>query len=204
MTTCIVAVAQEQPRWEPRAEGLTRRVMEMARAGASEGARLVVLPALLGWSTVGVRLGIRLDASFGLEGLPPVDGTAGLYETYHLAGEDALQAYREAARACRVWLVGGSLPEVSVQGVLYNAAPVVAPNGLVAGWQRETHVSSAWRSRGVARGAELAVIPSEAGKLGLVLGEDVRYPEVGRILALSGAEILGIRAPGALRGGRIG
>ena len=39
-------------------------------------------------------------------------------------------------------------------------------------------------------GATWDVIPSEAGRIGLILGGDVLYPEVGRLLAYQGADIL--------------
>jgi len=42
----------------------------------------------------------------------------------------------------------------------------------------------------LAGGDELAVFPTPVGCIGFVLGEDVRYPEVSRILALQGANVL--------------
>ena len=46
----------------------------------------------------------------------------------------------------------------------------------------------------VARGATWDVIPTEVGRLGLMLGSDVLYPEVGRVLAYQGAEMLVVQA----------
>jgi predicted amidohydrolase len=43
-------------------------------------------------------------------------------------------------------------------------------------------------------GATWDVIPTEVGQIGLILGSDVLYPEVGRLLAYQGADLLIVQA----------
>lgn len=88
------------------------------------------------------------------------------------------------AAELHLWLVSGSY-------LIDNAleAAVISPQGIV-GRQRQTHRGAWERARGLARGDSLDVFQTPIGAIGLILGEDIRYPEVGRILALQGAETL--------------
>jgi predicted amidohydrolase len=186
-----VAALQMTPGWQPDAAGLARRLRPLVGRAAEEGAELVALPALVGWATAAARLGIPAGAPYGLEALAALDlGGSEARRALEGAAEEALGACREAASACGVWLVGGSMPQAGEDGALYNAAPVVSPQGELCGWQRETHVARAGRAFGLARGGELTMIDTAVGRLGLLLGEDVLYPEAARFLCLLGADIL--------------
>jgi predicted amidohydrolase len=82
------------------------------------------------------------------------------------------------------WLVSGSYLAEN-----YLEAAVISPQGIV-GRQRQTHRGAWERARGLERGDTLEIFQTPIGAVGLILGEDIRYPEVGRILALQGADIL--------------
>jgi predicted amidohydrolase len=79
---------------------------------------------------------------------------------------------------------------IPFDGRLYNTAFLFGPDGTMVGTQRQTHLSAQERGQGLARSDTLEVFDTEAGRIGLVVGEDVRYPEVSRILCLQGANVL--------------
>ena len=94
------------------------------------------------------------------------------------------------AREFAITLVAPSayLPDPS-DGVVRALAVVFGPNGERLGQQAKVVLHPA--DEGLAQpGTTWDVIQTEVGALGLMLGSDVLYPEVGRLLAYQGAEIL--------------
>lgn len=74
--------------------------------------------------------------------------------------------------------------EVRQRGVLFD------PRGRAVLSQEQTHLSALERQGGMGRGTELKVFEADFGRVGFLLGTDCFYPEVGRILALQGAELV--------------
>lgn len=124
--------------------------------------------------------------------------------------EEALQEYRRRDRELNslflqihsrlalefdCYLLPGTLVEEE-GGKLYQSALLLDPCGETLGKQRQTHLSREEKKQGFSRDVELSVYQTSLGKLGIVVGTDSRYPEVSRILALQGAEL--ICHPGAL------
>lgn len=93
----------------------------------------------------------------------------------------------EIARARRCTVVVGLLE--ADRGALWNAAAVVTPNGL-AGKYRKVHLPYLGVDRFTKGGTEFPVFETPAGKLGVQICYDLRFPEASRALALGGAEIL--------------
>ncbi len=156
----------------------------LLEAAARSGATLVVLPALWGWRLFLWELGRNMATAPGLD-LILVAPRAALAK----AMEEALARYGQMAQRWGLWLVGGALPMVEGE-TIWQAAPVLSPEGRLVGRQGQTHFSTTERALGLAPAEELEVIPTPLGRLGLVLGQDVLMPEVSRILCLLGAEIL--------------
>jgi predicted amidohydrolase len=73
--------------------------------------------------------------------------------------------------------------------VLRNTAVVVGPDGLL-GRYRKTHLPYLGVDRFVTPGDELEVVDTPAGRIGVEICYDLRFPELTRALALDGAEIL--------------
>ncbi|MGI5863249.1 MAG: carbon-nitrogen hydrolase family protein [Myxococcales bacterium] len=76
----------------------------------------------------------------------------------------------------------------------FRQALAIAPDGSIIGEQRQTHVSPEEAARGLQAGWDLHVfaLPPPAPRglwLGLLVGLDAWYPEVGRILMLKGASL---------------
>ncbi len=100
------------------------------------------------------------------------------------------------AQTCGCYLVPGTFFETAGEGLVYHSAPLLDSQGHLLGVQRQTHLSLEEKALGLSRGTELTVFDTPVGKLAVVVGTDAWYPEVSRILALQGAEL--ICHPGAL------
>jgi predicted amidohydrolase len=74
-------------------------------------------------------------------------------------------------------------------GEIFHAAVVVSRDGLIA-TQKQLHATTrlAWSSLG----DEFVTVDLPFGRLGLVTGADTIYPEVFRMLALQGAEVVAV------------
>lgn len=72
----------------------------------------------------------------------------------------------------------------------YHTAYCFDSGGGVCAFQRQTHLNREERELGLSRGTELDLVDLNGIKLGMVIGTDARHPEVGRILAFRGADIL--------------
>jgi omega-amidase len=99
-----------------------------------------------------------------------------------------LAALQEVSAELDMVLVG-SLAEKEGER-LYNTAFVV-DRGEVVGSYRKLHLFSAMgEDRFLTAGERTLVVPTSAGRLGLAVCYDLRFPELFRKLALEGAEIL--------------
>ncbi|MBF7083864.1 carbon-nitrogen hydrolase family protein [Desulfallas sp. Bu1-1] len=73
---------------------------------------------------------------------------------------------------------------------LYNTNVLVGPDGLI-GMYRKTHVIYLGVDRFVTKGnLPYKVYPTKIGCIGLTICYDMRFPEISRILALQGADII--------------
>lgn len=85
-------------------------------------------------------------------------------------------------------------------GNLYNSAPLVGPDGGIVGMYRKTHLFDApgrqdiampfVESEQVTPGSEINVYDTPIGRIGLTVCMDMRVPEVSRVLAIKGAQII--------------
>lgn len=103
------------------------------------------------------------------------------------------------ARDLGVHIVWGSYERGPERGVVYNSAVLIGPRGDVLGVYRKTHpFCTELRSRGgwVTPGDEVCVVETSLGRIGMIICFDGDYPELSRITALHGAEI--IARPSAL------
>jgi predicted amidohydrolase len=93
-------------------------------------------------------------------------------------------------------LMGAASHGQFVPGDVYNSALLIAPEGLI-GVYRKTHVCAFPYSHGVSTercfyspGKELSVFDTTLGRLGVHICYDITFPEVSRVQALRGAEVL--------------
>jgi N-carbamoylputrescine amidase len=161
-----LACAQYALREGDREHNLERS-LHFIRWAATEGADLVILPEL---ANSGCDLGSRERALAFAEEIP---------------GGPTVRAWREAAEAFGVCVVGGLLEREG--DMLHNSAVILDP-GLV-GRYRKTHL---WdkEKRLYEPGRELPVFDTSLGGIGLLICYDVWFPEAARTLALKGAQLI--------------
>ncbi len=170
------------------------RVREPIERAVHDGAQLVVLPNYTGMLLLGAVAPISGE-HIGLP-LPDIARMGGYASTAAMLRAVApalrefhLHLFGSLAARLQIYLAPGTVVEREGDQ-LYNAAYLFAPDGKVIGTQRQTHRTRDEMAWGIAQGDTLRAFEIERARVGLVSGEDVSYPEVSRILALKGANLL--------------
>jgi predicted amidohydrolase len=125
---------------------------------------------------------LRTDLRRMVAGLLDVDGAA-LWSLYQ-------ETYGSLANEFGITVVApsGYFPD-PLDGVIRNLSAVFGPDGSLVGYQTKGMLHP--EDQELAQpGGEWRVISTEVGQMGLMLGSDMLYPEVGRVLAYQGAEML--------------
>ena len=160
----------------------------LIRGAVSAGADLVALPEL--WSCHGLDEVYRENAE-------PVPGP-----TTEFMGD--------LARELGVYLLGGSILEGEPGARrLSNTSTLFDPSGEMTAVYRKIHLFDVkvsgreyLESANIAPGNEIVTAKAGAATLGLSVCYDVRFPELYRLLALHGAEILAVPAAFTLQTGK--
>jgi predicted amidohydrolase len=142
---------------------------------AATGAELVVLPESL---TTGFTPGVDVETLWDL--MSEIPGAV-------------LDPFTAVAVELGVHLVVGTYERGPQRGVVYNAAVVIGPSGEVLGSYRKTHPFGGERAdRGgwVTPGEDICVVNTPLGRIGVIICFDGDYPELSRITAIKGAEII--------------
>ncbi|HMG30066.1 MAG TPA: carbon-nitrogen hydrolase family protein [Jiangellaceae bacterium] len=145
------------------------------------GASLVVLPETV---TTGFTPGCTAEELWNLLGEPDGPTVAPLAE---VAGRQGIH------------LIWGTYSRGEAPGIVYNAAMLAGPSGSVLGVYRKTHpFCTELRSRGgwVTPGDDVCVVETDLGRIAMMVCFDGDFPELARIMALQGAEV--IARPSAL------
>lgn len=153
------------------------KALALIDQAASSGARLVILPEV--WTYMG-------DPERNLEHAEPIPGDL----THRLA---------DRARRHGIYLHSGTFVEL-VEGDkrVRNTALVFNPDGEIVAKYRKVHmfdvnldgVASFHESDTVAPGDEIVTFELDGVTVGLATCYDLRFPEIFRILALKGAEVI--------------
>jgi predicted amidohydrolase len=183
----IVAAAIQMSSTPEKAENLTT-AERLIREAAFAGAELVALPEL--WSCHGLEEVYRENAE-------PIPGPT----TDFLSG---------LALEFGVWLLGGSILEGEPGAErLSNTSTCFDPSGELAAVYRKIHLFDAkapdrdyLESRTIAPGREIVTAKAGGTTLGLSVCYDLRFPELYRLLALRGAEVLSVPAAFTLQTGK--
>jgi predicted amidohydrolase len=182
-----VAAVQMNSR-EDKAANL-RTALELIDRAAGTGARLVALPEV--WTYLGPQEGNRDNAE-------PIPGPT-------------IDRLAERARRHGIYLHCGSVYEIRPgEPKLFNTTVVLNPDGDVVGKYSKIHmfdvvldgVASYEESATVQPGDEIVTVDVEGVTVGLAICYDLRFPELFRILALRGAEVIVLPAAFTLTTGK--
>lgn len=170
-----VAAIQMNSR-DDKAANVASALAAIDRAAAT-GARLVALPEV--WSYLGPEAGNRDNAE-------PIPGPT-------------IDRLAERARRHGVYLHAGSILETRPGDPrLYNTTVVLDPDGDVIARYSKLHmfdvvldgVATYQESKTVSPGDEIVTVDIDGIPVGLAICYDLRFPELFRILALRGAEVI--------------
>jgi len=164
---------------ETKEQSLEAAAVQIAEA-ARQGAKLVVLPEMFCCP--------YLNKAF-VENAEPAGGTVWRFLS-------------EAAKSNEIMLVGGTMPEQSEDGRLFNTCFVFNEKGEQIARHRKLHLYDVDIKDGLkfkesdtfSAGEDITVIDTVWGKLGVMVCFDVRFPELARLMALRGAEAMIIPA----------
>jgi predicted amidohydrolase len=96
---------------------------------------------------------------------------------------------RAAARRNRVYVAGSLFQDD--HGIAFNTGFLIDREGRIAGTYRKSHLTvGEMLFATIGRGDELPVFNADFGKIGLAVCYDFHFPEVARLLALRGAELV--------------
>lgn len=102
------------------------------------------------------------------------------------------------ARAHKLYISAGSMPERGADGKVYNTAYVFDRSGRQVAKHRKLHLfdinvkggQSFQESDTLAAGNDITVFHTEFGCMGLCVCYDFRFPELARLMALRGAKLI--------------
>ena len=176
MTKIACIQTNSQDNWQANSEQAIKLVKQAAEAGA----KLIALPENI------LVMVNKTDIIFTLP-------LAEMQETY-------LGALKEIARAHQCSVLAGTLPFLVAgeERRLYNRACLITKDGLV--YYDKIHLCDITLPDGQSlnesfrykNGEKLVVVDTEAGKLGLTICYDLRFPHLFRALAKQGAEIIAV------------
>lgn len=100
-----------------------------------------------------------------------------------------VQKFSELAISYNINIISGSMPEF-YNDRLYNAGYLCKRDGTVERYEKIHMTPDEVKVWGMEGGSELKVFDTDCGKIGVLICYDVEFPEMSRILAESGMDIL--------------
>jgi deaminated glutathione amidase len=169
-----IAILQIQSSTEKK-ENL-RRALELVKDSKSGGAGLVVFPEFL--------------MAFS----PPSQTAKELAEIAEPLGGPFTSALREAAKGTHTSIVATIYETCPIPDRVYDSALWIDTSGNIAAIYRKVHLYDAFGFREsdkfVAGDKITAPVAWQEGRFGLMICYDLRFPELARIMTLSGANVL--------------
>lgn len=155
------------------------KALDLIERAAKQGAKLIVLPEV--WTG----LGYSTPTAYK-EIAEPIPGPT----------TDKLGAL---AKRYGCHIVGSTYESVA-GGTMYNTASLIGPDGKVIGLYRKTHLFDAPKRKDIKPGMQesdkvtagdtLPVFETAIGRIGVSVCSDLRFPEIYRVMALKGADII--------------
>ncbi|MFI0349703.1 carbon-nitrogen hydrolase family protein [Actinomadura sp. 9N407] len=146
-----------------------------ARCVRESGAELVVLPETC---TTGFNPGLPAEELWQL--MSEIPGPVS-------------EPFQQMARDLGIHLCVGTYERGPDPGTVYNSAVLIGPDGAVLGVYRKTHpfrVEDSRHGGWATPGSEVCVVPTALGRIGMAICFDGDFPELWRIQAVRGAELI--------------
>ncbi len=211
----IIATAQQQMRLFESPDDYRRELARFMQIAQAKGATMVVFPALSGILAVsplleGIRVRLLRRAGANRRSSSTLDRArralagstadmlkANFYRPYRdllaaepqIAEEAYLEAFGQVARTYTMTVVAGSAYLPGEDGVIRHTSVVFGPDGSSLGRHDKVLLASeeaAWAQPGDGWG----VITTPAGRVGLVFGAEMGYPEIGRWFARQDVDLM--------------
>ena len=96
---------------------------------------------------------------------------------------------QEIARDRKKWIVSG-MEDQGSGGEKFKHAVIVNPRGMVVGRHRKTSLTYDELSKGFSYGDTIQAVETDFGIVGVAICYEMHFPEVARIYALQGAQII--------------
>lgn len=160
---------------EAVAANLERLVDITRRCHAATGAELIVLP------------------ESATTGFTPACPTEELWSLVSELPGPVIEPLRAVASELGVHLVAGTYERGPTPEIVYNSSVLIDPAGELLGVYRKTHpfCSEAVSGGGwVTPGDTVAMCDTDLGRIGMIICFDGDYPELSRIQAVMGAEVI--------------
>ncbi len=97
--------------------------------------------------------------------------------------------FSELAISYNINIITGSMPEVREDG-LYNVGHLCKRNGEIEKYEKIHVTPDEVKSWGMSGGNTIKTYETDAGRIGILICYDVEFPELSRLLALEGLDIL--------------
>jgi len=101
-----------------------------------------------------------------------------------------LESFTEFSKTSNLLIIAGSHPIRRSDGFIYNVAHIFSPSGNVY-TQDKLHITpKETRLWDLKPGNKICLFDSKFGRFGIQICYDIEFPEVSRLMALSGAEVI--------------
>jgi len=118
-----------------------------------------------------------------IEPIKAMKKIAGMHDKY-------IATFKRLAKKHQLYIVGGSTPVLREDGELYNVSYFFTPGGKVYS-QDKLHITPSERELwNIRPGNGLKVFDTPLGRVAIQVCYDIEFPEVSRLLALSGVEVI--------------
>lgn len=104
--------------------------------------------------------------------------------------EQTQQKIQQLSVSYNVNIIAGSMPYVDAENRLYNVSYLCQRNGKTEEYRKVHITPNETKYYGMYGGDEVRVFDTDCGKIGIQICYDVEFPELGRILADQGMQIL--------------
>ena len=154
-----------------------RKAESMIKAAAAENCQLAILPEMFN--------------------CPYKAELFSQYAEVYPEGE-SIQMLAKAAAEANIGVVGGSIPERDERGKLYNTSFIFDEKGVLVGRHRKVHLfdveiegGTVFKESSILAAGQKSTIVKIAGvTLGIGICYDIRFPELSRLMALAGADVI--------------